>query len=167
MRARQVLDTRDWEAADRLRADVSGVPWARAAYDFITAFAAYHLGRSAQGEALRDELRRQREGLGEDAPRIRIMEMELDALAARGRGDDDRAVAVLREAADLEATLPFEFGPPASPKPPHELLAEVLADLGRLADAEAAYRDALRFTPGRAPALQGLAAVQTRMGQGG
>ena len=90
------------------------------------------------------------------------MVMELDALAATGARDGDRAVTLLRAAADLEATRPFEFGPPASPKPPHELLAEVLLGLGRLEEAEAAFREALNFTPGRTPSVEGLAEVRSR-----
>ena len=94
------------------------------------------------------------------------MVTELDALAAVARGDGDQAVALLRSAADLEATLPFEFGPPASPKPPHELLAEVLLGMERTEEAEAAFREALSFTPGRTPSTRGLAQARAALSAG-
>jgi hypothetical protein len=84
------------------------------------------------------------------------MVQELEALLALDAGDGARAVRLLTEAAELEASLPFEFGPPASPKPPHELLGEVNLALGHHAAALAAFRTSLQFTPERAPSLAGV-----------
>ncbi|HSG08035.1 MAG TPA: hypothetical protein VLA36_06750 [Longimicrobiales bacterium] len=166
MRARHVFDTEDWEAADRLGIDFEGPLRARAEYDFVSAFAYYHLGRTEGAEALHAGLRRLLESRADEQPRLTIMVTELDALAAVARGDGDQAVALLRSAADLEATLPFEFGPPASPKPPHELLAEVLLGMERTEEAETAFREALSFTPGRTPSTRGLAQARAALSAG-
>jgi len=86
------------------------------------------------------------------------MTLELEALVALTAGDGHRAVAILNEAATIEEGLPFEFGPPASLKPPHELLGEVALELGDHAMAMTAFQRALDFTPERAPSLEGLVA---------
>ena len=157
MRARQILDTEEWDMADHFAADVpEGTP-ARHSYDFVTAYAALKRGRA---DAAKDLLARhgtRREAWKEDAPRARIEEMELQALLAVEDGDPVRAVALLREASTLEESLPFEFGPPASLKPPHELLGEVLLEDGQAAEAMAAFQAALARTPGRTLDLMGLA----------
>ena len=70
-------------------------------------------------------------------------------MLALGRGDRPQAITLLREATDIEEVLPFEFGPPASLKPPHELLGEVAAVLGDHDTALAAFRSALNFAPER------------------
>jgi len=157
MRARHVLDTEDWAAAERLNADVGATPRARFAYDFITAYAAVKQGDTERALGLLAGLTDLREGMGGDMPRPRIAEMELEALLAMESGMADRAVQLLTEASALEESLPIEFGPPASLKPPHELLGEVLLDLGRYREATEAFRGALALTAERVAALQGLA----------
>lgn len=147
MRARHVLDTEDWGAASRLAAPVED----RAGYDFITAYAALKLGeRAAAADAAA------RVPNGDDPPRVRIMRLELDAMLAMDAGDHDLAIALLTEASQIEESLPFEFGPPASLKPPHELLGEVALEVGDHHRAIAAFERSLDFTPERAPSLSGL-----------
>jgi len=91
-----------------------------------------------------------------DAQRMTIVLQQVEALqmAAAGRRDD--AIALLRKAAESEAALPFEFGPPAIQKPSYELLAEQLLAMKRNAEAAEAYRAALARTPGRTVAVEGL-----------
>ena len=149
MRARHVLDTEDWPAAERLSADVD-----HPGYQFVTGYAALKRGDRAAAERVLDSLRRTFADGSE--PRGTIMALELEALLAHTSGDGGRAVALLTEAAELEASLPFEFGPPASLKPPHELLGEVQHALGDHGAALAAFRTSLEFTPERAPSLLGV-----------
>jgi tetratricopeptide (TPR) repeat protein len=150
MRGRHVLDTRDWTAAARLDADVD-----HPGYHFVSGYAALQRGDDAGARAALEAL--QRAFAGNADPRGTIMRLELEALLALRSGGGARAVALLREAADLEESLPFEFGPPASLTPPHELLGEGSLELGDPATALAACRKALEFTPERAPSLMGLA----------
>lgn len=157
MRARHVLDTEDWSAAERLGAGVD-----RAGYHFVSAYAALKLGERA---AAADALIRLRASSNADAPRTRIMIMELEALTALDQGNGAQAMALLREAAALEESLPFEFGPPASLKPPHELLGEVAMALAEHAAALDAFQTALSFTPERAPSLSGLISAASALQQ--
>lgn len=93
------------------------------------------------------------------------MVLELEALLAADAGDEDGAIELLREATEIEEGLPFEFGPPASVKPPHELLGEVALEAGRHDLAVIAFREALDFTPERVPSLEGLAAAARATGR--
>lgn len=157
MRARHVLDTEDWSAAERLGAGVD-----RAGYHFVTGYAALKLGERA---AAADALARLRASSTAGQPRARIMIMELEALTALDQGDGSRAIALLREASELEESLPFEFGPPASLKPPHEMLGEVALALGDHATALDAFQTALSFTPERTPSLAGVVSAASALQQ--
>ena len=95
---------------------------------------------------------------------IRVRDHTLRAmlLAAEGRRDD--ALALLRTAGEIEQSIPVEFGPPTSFKPPHEVAGEILLALGRFADAESEFELALARTPRRPMAMIGLA--RAAKGQG-
>ena len=162
MRARHVIDTEDWPAARQWAFDVSDHPWAHRTYTFATAFAALREGDLTGGRLLVEELR---PGSASD-PRLRIQQMELDALLLVTEGNVEGAVALLTEAVGLEESLPFEFGPPASLKPPHELLGEVLLAAGESEEAVDAFRGSLEMTPGRVPSLRGLARAAAEAGMG-
>ncbi len=156
MRARFVIDTQRWEDADRWTADLGDATGPLANYVFTTGFAA------AKGGNL--ELARESAAkLGTLAERdqaptfVGILSLELEALLALEDGDQEGAVEKLERAAFLEENMPFEFGPPAVIKPSHELLGEVLLDLGHHEDAVAAFEAALERSPRRTASLAGLA----------
>ena len=94
--------------------------------------------------------------------RTEVMVQEGDALQLIAAGKRAEGIAMLEAATHAEQTMPLEFGPPVVPKPPSELLGDQLLAAGRAADAEAAYRTALERTPGRAPAVEGLARARKR-----
>ena len=85
-------------------------------------------------------------------------------LALSGGRMNDQVVALLTEAAELEERIPFEFGPPFIDKPSRELLGEVLLEMGRPAEARAAFEAALRQAPLRVQSLRGLAMAHERVG---
>jgi tetratricopeptide (TPR) repeat protein len=147
MRARQVLDTRDWSLASRwtfappLPAD-GRMTHARLDYDFTNAFAALMRGDAAPARTL----------LAAPAPTdpaLAPYRLELGGLVAIADGRADAGIESLRAAAKSEDAMPFEFGPPAIIKPTFELLGEQLLALGRTADARAAFERAAERTPGR------------------
>ena len=82
-----------------------------------------------------------------------------DALAVLTAGDRVRGLALLKAAAEAEAALPVEFGPPALAKPGIELYADELFAAGRRVEAAAAYRTALAAMPGRRQSQTGPAAA--------
>jgi tetratricopeptide (TPR) repeat protein len=84
-----------------------------------------------------------------------------EAVAVLAKGDTDRGVGLLRQAAETESALPPPFGPPALQKPSYELLGDELLALGRKTEAAAAYKQALAAAPGRRLSLAGLKAATT------
>ena len=86
-----------------------------------------------------------------------ILEKELRALLQQAGGDAAGAIGLVREAGTLEDAMPFEFGPPVTVKPSHELLGELLLQAGRPREAEVEFTRALRLAPKRTRSLIGLA----------
>jgi hypothetical protein len=90
---------------------------------------------------------------------FRAATLELEGLIEVRAGDVKGGLALLVEAAELEASLPFEFGPPRVALPTYEALGDALLRTGDAAAAEEAYRTQLGRTPQRSRTLRGLAAA--------
>jgi tetratricopeptide (TPR) repeat protein len=156
MRARHVLDLADPDAAERLSADVD-----RPGYDFVTALTAARSDDLTEAQSILAKLNAAKDS---ESPRQHIARMELAAVLDFQAGDPDKAIAQLVEAATLEESLPFEFGPPASLQPPHELLGMAYMMSDRPEEAAQAFRRQLAFTPLRTRSLVGLATAALAAG---
>ncbi|MDE2874377.1 MAG: hypothetical protein OXQ93_02980 [Gemmatimonadota bacterium] len=161
MRARAVIDGGDWGAGGAIAADLDAFADLGLPYDFVDALAALRTGDAEVAARLRS-----RYGKPEDErdPRRGILLLELDGLIALADGDSEAGIALLEEAAAREEALPYEFGPPATLMPPHELLAAELAALDRHAEARAAWEEQLARTPKRTQSLLGLAGTAMALG---
>jgi predicted Zn-dependent protease len=97
----------------------------------------------------------------EESPRtteyLQTMAAMLEAAIAQGRGQLDVALTAARQAAAIYDAMPFDFGPPASFKPPHELAGEILLQANRPKEAVAEFDAALKQAPLRSLAMQGRA----------
>jgi len=78
--------------------------------------------------------------------------------------DKEDALRQLEEAAAAEDALPIEYGPPDVVKPTHELLCELLLQLGRAREAQGQFELALKRAPRRSPSLLGLARAANQAG---
>ena len=88
---------------------------------------------------------------------LKVMERMLDGAVRQANGDVDGALASIADAAKTYDAMPFDFGPPATFKPPHELAGEVLMAAGRPIEALRQFDLALKWAPQRALSLQGRA----------
>jgi tetratricopeptide (TPR) repeat protein len=91
------------------------------------------------------------------SPYVPVWQGTLAALLLADAGDGEAALAAAREAAEYEAALPVDFGPPIAFKPARELEGEVLLDQGRAEEALGAFQKALARTPNRIQSLAGYA----------
>ena len=88
-------------------------------------------------------------------PQVLAQQLEAALLFAEGRREE--ALVLARQAAVVEASLSFEFGPPVPVKPVNEQVGEMLMDLRRPREAMEAFELSLKRTPRRTLSLLGLA----------
>ncbi len=93
-----------------------------------------------------------------------IMELELGGLVNLARGEVDQGLEQLAQAAELEQTAAFGFGPPVPAKPALELYGEKLLELGRAAEAREQLEKALARSPGRTHSVRALATAVEALG---
>jgi tetratricopeptide (TPR) repeat protein len=98
---------------------------------------------------------------GGDVRVPQVMAQQLEALLLFTEGRREEALVLARQAAVVEAGLPFEFGPPMPVKPVNEQVGEMLLDLRRPKEAMEAFDLSLKRYPRRALSLLGLARAAT------
>ena len=86
---------------------------------------------------------------------LRVAELVLEGRIEAAAGDIPRATSLLREAARLEDELTYDEPPPWY-QPVRQLLGDVLLAADRFGEAEAAYRDDLRWVRENGWSLAGL-----------
>jgi tetratricopeptide (TPR) repeat protein len=92
---------------------------------------------------------------------LQVNARELEGTAASAKGDHDRALTVLREAADAERNLGY-WEPPHYARPVLESLADAAIRAGRFDEALAAYNAVLVLRPNSYHALRGLQRVRSK-----
>ncbi|HEY6050853.1 MAG TPA: hypothetical protein VIZ58_06360, partial [Thermoanaerobaculia bacterium] len=90
-----------------------------------------------------------------------VFRAQLEAMRLAAKGDLAAAAARAREAAEMEAKLSFEFGPPVVVKPSRELAGELLLAQKKASDAQKEFAASLRQAPGRSLSLGGLVTAAT------
>ncbi len=126
---------------------------------FATGLRALHSGNRPAAEKALESMKALS---GSDAGTI--LQKELEALLLLDAGSANFALTLLQEAAEIEDAMPFAFGPPVPAKPAHELLGEVLLELGRAQEARTEFGKALERSPLRTLSLLGLARAAQRSG---
>jgi tetratricopeptide (TPR) repeat protein len=95
-------------------------------------------------------------------PEIRAL--EVDAVKASLKADHEKAIELIKKAAELEEQGPPPSGPPSLIKPTHELFGEILLRAGKPAEALAQFKTALLRQPNRARSLLGAARAAAQSG---
>ena len=164
MRARYILDTEDWDAAGGWAAPDGVDMHSEEAYVFTSAVAAIHLGDESTAKHMHKKLMdiiKEEEGEPEE---LAIMDAEIQALMALKAGQNDKSIQWLQKAVELEAELPYDFGPPAIVKPSRELLGETYLGMGKYEEAVNAFSAQLKHTPLRTASLIGYARAAHQAG---
>ena len=166
MYARYLIDTELWDEADKwlVPADVDmQIPH----YNFARAFAAAKLGQLDKARELIAEIHTG----GHANPEIILAQKEIDILKlevgtviAMAEGNEEKALDLARQATQMQASMPFRYGPPRISKPTAELLGDVLLELGDDEHAALAYEDQLTRSQLRTNSLLGLARATARTG---
>ncbi len=190
MRARYIQETGQWEklelpapaapAAGGDHANMPGMPGMNmgggggvsegaATWIYIVGVSAAKLNDLATADAALAQLKGIREAAqgGKNAYAVRphsIREKQLGAIVAWAKGQKEPALALAKEAAEVEAGMAAPSGPPEPIKPASELYGELLLEAGRDKEAAAAFEQALLRTPKRTPSLLGLARAAAKAG---
>jgi tetratricopeptide (TPR) repeat protein len=175
-RARYALERRDWGDAARVTPRVpSSLNWDRFAWAEAIDVFARGMGSSRNGESatanaasarlISLDSSMQQAGEQISARNIRILRAELDAWRMYAAKRPDSAIALLRAAADLEATTPKHPVTPAPTIPANEWAGDLLMELNRPAEALAAYRRSLDLYPKRFNSLAGAIRAATAVRQ--
>ena len=157
-----LVETEDWTGPLAHAFDTLPDRLGDARHHYAAARVALAHGDRAAAEAVAADLRRRLEA--DDDPGARVTALEVDALLALDAGAGAEALDLLDEAVALEDEQPLDFGPASPAKPAHELLGEVLLDLGRPDEAWDHFEEALARYPRRARSLLGVARAAQAVG---
>ena len=176
--ARYALERRAWnEAAVLVPREPANLDWDRftwpeAIVQFARGLGLAHLGKIAKAKAAGERLeeleaatRKAREDLF--ARNIRVLRLELNAWLAHVEGQSESSVALMREAAELEASTPKHAVTPGPTLPAHELLGHLLMEQDQPAEALAAYKRSMELYPRRFNGLLGAARAARALGDDG
>lgn len=161
MRNLHLADSRNWDgeaAATELGAE--GLPvFVQLMHSWGSGMAAIKRGDREMAEKHHQYLEAKSESVERTwvSPYAPVWRGTLTAMALAQAGDLAAATASARQAAEYEASLPVDFGPPIAFKPARELEGELLLEQGRAEEALAAFQTALSRTPNRILSLAGYA----------
>ena len=145
-------------------------PWARAIVHFARGIGA---ARSDQLDLARAELAVLRELRDSLDPatlpywreEVFVQADAVESWIALAEGDPDTALRLARAAADREDAVDKHPVTPGEVVPARELLADLLLELDRPAEALAEYRTVLRSSPNRLNDMLGAGRAATRLGE--
>jgi len=170
---RFALERRDWPAAASLSAPAIGFslerfPWAEAMISFGRALGDARTGNIAGAQTEIAKLQSLEDPLkGKDsywANQIEVQRLGAAGILAHVQGDDEKAVELVRAAADLEATMDKHPATPSAVLPARELLADLLLELNQPDAALAEYKEVLRTDPNRFRSILGEARAAKQSG---
>jgi tetratricopeptide (TPR) repeat protein len=164
--ARYALERHAWAEALKVEPrqpatlDWDRFTWPEAIARFARGLGAAHLQKT--GDASREseqlnELEARTQKTGEDlfARNIRMLRLELNSWIAHVEGQEEMAVSLMREAADLEKTTPKHAVTPGPTIPAEELLGDLFMEQKKPTEALAAYNRSLALYPKRLNSLNG------------
>jgi tetratricopeptide (TPR) repeat protein len=168
IQARVALERHDWRQAAAIEPGQSPLvqwekfPWPEAISQFAHGLGAARLGQLAAAQKAHTRLSALEEktgGAGEKlfARNIGVLRLALEAWIARAQDQPEQAVALMRQAAELEAATPKHAVTPGPTLPAEEQLGDLLMQRGASAEALEAYRASLARYPNRFNSLLGAA----------
>lgn len=167
--ARYALERRNWTDAEALVPLTTDYPFTEAMTYFTIALGASHNGHLAASRAaidslaaIRDRLRTSGEGYW--AEQVAIQHLGASAWLALAEHHDSAAVALMQDAAKHEDATEKSAVTPGPLAPAHELLGDMLLQLGRPAEALAQYRATQAREPNRFRTLYGAMSAATALG---
>jgi tetratricopeptide (TPR) repeat protein len=169
MPARYALERADWGDAAKLAPSPSKFPFTEAMTHFARALGAARSGDPAAAqkdaeriEAVRDQLKAAKNEYW--ANEVEVMRLASLAWAALAQKKADEALGLMRQAADMEDKSEKNIVTPGRLLPARELLAEMLIEMKRPADALKEYEASQLREPNRYRGLYGAGQAAAQSG---
>jgi hypothetical protein len=162
MEARWTMERGRWGEAAAIEPRPNNFPHTEAMIYFARGIGAARTGSVTQARADADKLVALRDALTQRkdaywAEQVEIQRRAVAAWLARAEGRNDEALALMRAAAELEASTEKHNITPGPIALARELLGDMLIDARQPARATVEYEAALKIAPNRFMALQGVA----------
>ena len=156
--ARWVLERGAWSEAAQLEPRTTPYPYTEAMTHFARALGASHVGDLAKAGASVDSLASIQQALAIKnetywAEQVAIQHLAAQAWLELAQRRNDEALTHMREAAAREDATDKSAVTPGPLAPAHELLADMLTQLGRKKEARAEYELTLQKEPNRRHSL--------------
>lgn len=162
MPARFALERNDWAAAASLRVPVDALPFVEGVTRFARTIGAARSGNPDAAQVdlavlaqLESTLRERGDSYW--ATVVQAQRLAGEAWVAHALGDDEAALRLAREAAEVEESVEKHPVTPGPILPARELEGDLLLELDRPAEALSAYEITLQREPNRARTLFGAA----------
>lgn len=174
MPARYALERKDWEAAAKLELEPSDFPWdkflwEKANINFGRLLGAVHINKLedarvelTQIQTIHDKLKQMNESYKANLVQIQIKAGE--AWIKLKEGEEDKAIKLMTEAADMEDATAKHPVTPGEIVPARELLADMYLETGDFANALTAYEADLQRHPNRFNGLYGAGLALEKSG---
>ncbi len=173
--ARYAVERRDWPQAAALALPPLAFPWDKfpwtaAMISFSRALGAARTGDFVGAQNEIAHLQSVRDGLIQSnkywSDQVEVQRLAAAAMLARAQGRDDEALAGMRAATELEASMDKLNVTPGAIVPTRELLGDLLLDMNQPAQALSAYELSLTTEPNRLRSIYGAAQAADRSGDG-
>ena len=167
--ARLALERGDWVTASQLPMQGSAFPQCEAITSFARALGAARKGDVAAAAENALQLEGQHKALLDAknsywAKEVEVQRVAVAAWVAKGRGQSDEAVRLMRAAADMEDRNEKHIVTPGRVVPARELLGDMLMELKQPAEALVAYELSQVREPNRLRGYAGAAAAAEAAG---
>jgi tetratricopeptide (TPR) repeat protein len=167
--ARYDLERQDWASAAKLQPLASPFPYTEAMTYFARGLGAAHLKDAVGARAAIDSLAQCRDRLntmkeGYWANQLELQRLEVVAWLASSQGQLEDALAGMRRAAAMEDATEKSVVTPGPLAPARELLAELLLESKRPAEALVEFEATLKREPNRFWSLYGAAEAAKKAG---
>lgn len=176
--ARMTLENKDWQGATAIEVhdsnlDFTKFPWQEAIVHYARALGGCRSGNLELAESAITKLQELHDRLNEDAAnsyfagQVMIQKRTCDAWLALANGDQELALATMKEASEMESSTNKHPVTPCEVMPAAELLGDMLMILDQPEEALAAYIENLKMRPNRLNSLYGAAVAAKALGKMG
>ncbi|HEX9649595.1 MAG TPA: hypothetical protein VGA21_03470 [Cyclobacteriaceae bacterium] len=175
MKAAFLVETDNWsEDVLSMKVDLAGMNnWVKVLNGFLEGYGTIRNNKIERAKSILDDLKKINTGISSfseydlNEKEAAIMVSILESYYLFESGKTTEGINLLKKAREAEESLSYSFGPPAIPKPSHEILGEIYLHERNFELAESNFRISLERAPQRVMSLKGLYAALKGLGKSG